>query len=137
MKLAILGSAIAISAIAPQLICQEPLHFSAGTERAYISFTADSIERRDPEPTGAAPYASVIRLKGNVVIRTCCVQKGIGLGKRPKIEPKQLMIMHADEADYRQDTGEIEARGKVLVTFQNYPKSTAPAALRFRMTATS
>jgi hypothetical protein len=126
MKLAILGLAIVSVAFVPQVICQteqrESLHFSTGTERANINFTADSIERQDPTPTAATPYASVIRLKGNVVIRTCCVQKGIGLGKRPKNQPKQVMIMHADEADYRQDTGEIEARGKVLVTFQNYPK---------------
>jgi lipopolysaccharide assembly outer membrane protein LptD (OstA) len=130
MKFVALGLVIASTAFAPQVIGQEnkpteqkePLHLSGGTERANINFAAESIERQDSPTPSASPYASVVRLKGNVVIRTCCVQKGIGQGKRQKNQPKQLVIMHADEADYHQDTGEIEARGNVRVNFQNYPK---------------
>ena len=57
------------------MICPRGLCTWVRTEQAVINFTADSIERQDPEPTAAAPYASLIRLKGNVVIRTCCVQR--------------------------------------------------------------
>jgi lipopolysaccharide assembly outer membrane protein LptD (OstA) len=123
MKFAALGLAIAGAAFAPQVIGQEKpteqkelLHLSARTEGASINFAAESIERQDSPTPSASPYASVVRLKGNVVIRTCCVQK------QRKNQPKQLLIMRADEADYHQDTGEIEARGNVRVNFQNYPK---------------
>jgi lipopolysaccharide assembly outer membrane protein LptD (OstA) len=89
---------------------QERLHTgSVGSDRMRIAFAADSIDKQD----GATGYASLIHLKGNVEIRTCCVQlpsaKNLGA----------YMIMSADEADYDDVTGKIEARGIVRVTFQN------------------
>ena len=61
----------------------------------------------------------MIRLKGNVRIETrATVQK----------EPLSLMIMvvHADEADYHEDTGEIEARGNVHVDYRDDPGKVKP-----------
>jgi hypothetical protein len=123
MRFVALGLLIVSAVFAPQGIGQEnkptepkeALHLSAGTGRANIHFVADSIERQDPPMPPPSHYASVVRLKGNVVIRTCCLQKGA------KNQPKQVMIMRADEADFHQETGEIEARGNVRVNFQNYP----------------
>jgi hypothetical protein len=96
MKPIVLGFVILCAASAPQIIGQEkePLHYSAGTGRANLNFIADSIERQDPATPSASPYASVVRLKGNVVIRTCCVQNGVSQNR-----PKQVMIFHADEAE--------------------------------------
>jgi hypothetical protein len=119
MKSIVLGFVILLAAAAPQIIGQEkePLHYSAGTGRANLSFAADSIERQDPPTPSPTPYASVVRLKGNVVIRTCCIQNGTA-----KNRPKQVVIFHADEAEFNQDTRELEVRGNVKVKFQNYPK---------------
>jgi|SRR5579862_3437006 len=119
MKSIALGFVILFVASAPQIIGQEkePLHYSAGTGCANLNFVADSIERQDPAAASPSPYASVVRLKGNVVIRTCCVQNGIS-----KNRPKQVMILHADEAEFNPDTRELEVRGNVRVKFQNYPK---------------
>jgi hypothetical protein len=120
MRLIALG--FAILSIAPQIIGQEPigqepLHLSGATERTSINFTANSIERQDPSGTSSDVYASVFHLKGNVIIRACCMQRGLDENK-----PKQAVFMHGDDAVYHQETGEIEFRGGVRVTFQNYPK---------------
>jgi len=128
MKFVALGLVMVSAAFGPQVMGQEnkpaeqkePLHLSGYAERANINFAAETIERQDPPTPSHSPYASVVRLEGNVVIRTCCIQKG--LGKRWKNQPKQAVIIRADEADYHQGTGEIEARGNVRVNFQNYPK---------------
>jgi hypothetical protein len=91
------------------------LHVVAfGTDLATISFAADSIVRED----GAARYGSLIHLKGNVEIRTCCVQtnRAIPGNLNP---PRAYMLMSADEADHDGETDKIEARGIVRVSFQN------------------
>jgi lipopolysaccharide assembly outer membrane protein LptD (OstA) len=90
---------------------------ATGTDRAAISLAADSIVKQD----GATRYDSLIHLKGNVEIRTCCVQLP---GRNQVIPgnpnpPQAYMIMSADEADYDGETGKIEARGIVRVSFQN------------------
>ena len=86
-------------------------------DRARISFAADSIVKED----GANGYASVVHLKGNVEIRTCCVQPPSPNQVFPgnPVPPEAYMVMSADEADYDGQTGTIEARGIVRVTFQN------------------
>jgi hypothetical protein len=93
---------------------KEPLRLSEGLGR---SFNADSIERQDPLGASSGAYASVFHLKGNVVIRVCCVARGLS-----ETAPKQAMFMSGDEAVYHQDTGQIEFRGDARVSFQNYPK---------------
>jgi len=93
MKSLVVGFAMAchLAAFLPQAICQPPdgrLHHLAGN----ATIVADSIER-------APSFPSIIRLKGNVEIRTKAVVQH---------SPVSLMIMvvTADEADYHEDTGE-------------------------------
>ena len=120
MKLSLSNCALAC-AIALLVPCagssQERLHtVSVGSDHAAISFAADSIDKQD----GAAGYASLIHLKGNVEIRTCCVQQPSAKTSPGSTHPPQAyMIMSADEADYDDVTGKIEARGIVRVIFQN------------------
>jgi len=100
---------------APQDTVPPRLHVVAvGVDHARISFTADSIVRED----GATRYDSLIHLKGNVEIRTCCVQLPPA-NRRNLNPPRAYMLMSADEADYDGETGKIEARGVVRVSFQN------------------
>jgi len=96
---------------------QERLHtIGVASDRAALYFAADSIDKQD----GVAGYASSIHLKGNVEIRTCCVQQPSAKTSPGSTHPPQAyMIMSADEVDYDDVTGEIEARGTVRVTFQN------------------
>ena len=114
MKLSLSNSALAC-AIVLLVPCagssQERLHtVGVGSDRMRIAFAADSIDKQD----GATGYASLIHLKGNVEIRTCCVQlpSTQNLGA--------YMIMSADEVDYDEVTNKIEARGVVRVSFQNW-----------------
>src|SRR5438067_8752788 len=101
MKLLIISGLIAaLIGTAPQAISQNStpakrLNLKTGA----ATVQADSIER-------LVRFPSVVRLKGNVQIAT-----KIGAGDAPV----RLMIMtvRADEADYHEDTGEIEARGSV------------------------
>jgi len=79
---------------------------ATGVDFASIGFAADSIVKED----GPTRYDSLVHLRGDVEIRTCCV----GSPKRPRV----YMIMRADEADYDGEKGEIEARGSVRVSFQ-------------------
>jgi hypothetical protein len=73
-----------------------------------LSVAALEIER------GAA-YPSVVHLKGKVEIRMpVCVRTGPGNAQ----VCSGYTILHADEADYHEDTGQIDARGTVTVTRQ-------------------
>ncbi|HEY3841499.1 MAG TPA: hypothetical protein VGL72_33245 [Bryobacteraceae bacterium] len=112
--LSVLG--FALVAIAPQVIGQENLHTLGAGGKVNITFNADSIERQDPDD-GSAQFATVIHLKGNVVIRSCCMQWALAPS-----QPKQAVFMRGDEAVYHQEKGEIEFRGIVKVSFQDYPK---------------
>ena len=77
----------------------------SGTSSGKVSVSARSIER-------GAEYPSVIRLKGNVEIRTPqCFVKGPGT----ETVCYGDTVVRADEAEYREDTGAIEARGNVTV----------------------
>jgi lipopolysaccharide assembly outer membrane protein LptD (OstA) len=62
----------------------------ATPEGPNISLTASAIQRQAP----------IVQLRGNVEIRT------------------KDMILRADEADYDQNTGEIEARGTVRIKLE-------------------
>jgi hypothetical protein len=76
-----------------------------GSANGRATVSARSIER-------GAEYPSVIHLKGDVEIRTpVCFQahdsaKTVCYGET---------VVHADEAEYHEDTGEIEPHGKVTV----------------------
>jgi lipopolysaccharide assembly outer membrane protein LptD (OstA) len=121
MTLCVLSAVIGCAVFVPQVICQEDQkHFEFHTPSANISFAADSILRQDPEMPLPKHYASLVQLRGNVQIRSCCVQSPFS--NKSKISPKQVVTMRADEADFNQETGEMEVRGNVRVNFRNYPK---------------
>ena len=69
------------------------------------SLKATSIER-----SGA--YPGVIKLKGNVEIK---VPHCTRTGKENALVCSSYTILRAEEADYREDTGAIQARGNVRV----------------------
>ena len=70
-----------------------------------VALTALRIER------GVA-YPSVIRLWGNVEIKTpVCLP----VGKKGALICDGEMIVRADEAQFREDTGEIQPSGHVMV----------------------
>ena len=94
------------------------LFVSGGNSGAYGQFSADSIVREDPANPGPSLFASVVHLTGHVEFRTCCVQRPQS-PSNPGPE-KAYMVLHAEEADYNGDTGEIEARGAVRVSFQSF-----------------
>ena len=117
MTLRVLSAVIGCAVLVPQVICQQDQkHFAFHTPSANVSFAADSILRQDPETPLTKHYASLVQLRGNVQIRTCCVQ----LSNKSKVSPKQVVTMRADEADFNQETGEMEVRGNVRVNFRNY-----------------
>jgi hypothetical protein len=77
----------------------------AGSAQPF-AVTAAEIDR-------GAPYPSTIHLRGNVEIRMpVCVVTGPGRAQNCAGE----IVFHADAADLREDTGQIEARGAVQVT---------------------
>ena len=81
-----------------------------GIDGAVVALAADSIVKED----GAAHYGSLIHLKGNVEIRTCCVQRS-----SQSDASRTYLIVSADEADYDGESGNIDARGTVHVSFHN------------------
>ena len=92
---------------------------SFGLESANMSFAADDIVRENPPIySDNRPYATVTHLKGHVEIRACCMQPTNSTPAHPD-PPRSNMILHADEADYHEATGEIEAHGTVRITFQS------------------
>jgi lipopolysaccharide assembly outer membrane protein LptD (OstA) len=113
MKLLILGGMLACqcTSVLPQAVGQEnKLSLMATGPLGSIALQADSIQRQ-------SSYPSVIQLKGNVEIKTKTVVQD---------SPLRLMIMvvRADEADYHEDTSEIEARGTVRVDYRDDPSQT-------------
>jgi lipopolysaccharide assembly outer membrane protein LptD (OstA) len=111
VKLSVLTCVLACSIALSQDAPPPRLHTVAiGSDHA-IHFAADSIVRED----GPNHYDSLVHLKGNVEIRTCCVQRATESNKHPS---RAYLVMHADEADYNGETDQIEARGIVRVSFQ-------------------
>jgi lipopolysaccharide assembly outer membrane protein LptD (OstA) len=120
MKLFILGAVAAchFTSIVPEAICQqadEKIHLTTGPVR----LEAASIQRE-------VAFPSVIRLKGQVEIQTKIIAQK---------NPLALLIMTvtADEADYHEDTGEIEARGKVRVDYRDDPSQTKAGNVRIKL----
>jgi hypothetical protein len=70
-----------------------------------VSLTALSIEH-------GLEYPTVISMKGKVEIQTpVCLP----VGKKGASVCDGEMIVHADEAEFHEDTGEIQARGNVQI----------------------
>jgi hypothetical protein len=76
-----------------------------------VSLSAFSMQR----DVSQATYTPVIQLKGNVeIIKPLCLPAG----ERSALVCEEAMVLQADEADYREDTGEITPRGNVHVSFK-------------------
>lgn len=71
-----------------------------------VSVSALKIER-------GVEYPTIVKLSGNVEIRTpFCAPPGSDW----KVTCYREMIVRADEAQFHEDTGQIEAHGNVVVT---------------------
>ena len=80
-----------------------------------VSLQALNIER-------GAHYPSVIQLKGNVEVKTpVCLP----VGRHRAVVCDGEMILHADAAEFHEDTGEIKASGSVSVTPLRHRKKPA------------
>lgn len=93
------------------------LSVPAITPSGRATLFADEIVREDPPRPAPSPYASVIRLKGHVEIRICCVS--LPSSKSNTKPAATYLVMRAAEARYHDETGEIEARGDVHLDFQH------------------
>jgi lipopolysaccharide assembly outer membrane protein LptD (OstA) len=91
----------------PQRPQPEPLFMLIGAPQGTASLSADSMQR----DISHAAYNPVIQLSGNVEITTKAV-----LQQKGKLQALVFMVVRADEADYHEDTGEIEARGSVRIS---------------------
>jgi lipopolysaccharide assembly outer membrane protein LptD (OstA) len=102
-----------LSTFASLAICQEKapeqLHLSIGAPGGRVALTAFSIQR-DLSSEATAP---IIQLKGNVEIRMVAC---LPTGKDDAVVCEATMVLHADEADYNEKSGEIDARGNVHMT---------------------
>jgi hypothetical protein len=71
-----------------------------------ISVAALAIERE-------GEYPAIIHLKGSVEIKTpVCVKAGQGSA----LNCDGYVVLHADQADFHEGSGQVEARGSVSVT---------------------
>ena len=121
MKLLIVAGVVAHLTVAlPQAVCQDnsaaqKLSLAVGRS----SLQADSIER-------GVSYPSVIQLRGNVQITSRTVVNYSPLSM-------MIMVVRADEADYHEDTGEIEARGSVQVAYRDDPSANRNGNVRIKL----
>jgi hypothetical protein len=103
---ALCGSALVLAAQDKPADQRKHLSVPTPTSATPIRIAASEIER-------GATYPSVIHLKGDVEIRTpVCVTTGPGT----QTACAGYIVMRADEADFHEDSGEVEARGTVRVT---------------------
>jgi lipopolysaccharide assembly outer membrane protein LptD (OstA) len=72
----------------------------------------------------------LLHLKGNVQIATKIVAQDAPLSL-------MIMVVRADEADYHEDTGEIEARGSVQVNYRDDPGGTKAGSVRIELERTN
>jgi lipopolysaccharide assembly outer membrane protein LptD (OstA) len=121
MKLLVVGAVLAhLASVLPQAVGQD----TASAQRLNLTvgrstLQAESIDRE-------LPYPSVIRLKGNVQITAKTVVQDAPLSL-------MIMVVKADEADYHEDTGEIEARGDVQVSYRDDPSTTRNGNVRIKL----
>lgn len=109
MKLSLAALAVYTLALtAQEYPAGQPKHLTVPTATSVrpVSVIALSIER-GPE------YPSIIHLKGSVEIKTpVCV--GTGPGNTQVCDG--FVVLRADEADFHEDSGQIDAHGNVRVT---------------------
>jgi lipopolysaccharide assembly outer membrane protein LptD (OstA) len=92
-----------------------PLHLKVGA----MDMQALSIERM-------VKFPAIVHLKGSVEIAT-----KVGVSDAPV--SLMIMVVRADEADYHEDTGEIEARGNVQMNYRDDPSGVRAGNVRIRL----
>ncbi len=120
MKLLIVAGVVAHLTVGlPQAVCQDQAAERLSLAVGRSSLQADSIER-------GVRYPSVIQLRGNVQItsRTVVSHSPLTL---------MIMVVRADEADYHEDSGEIEARGSVQITYRDDPSANRNGNVRIKL----
>jgi hypothetical protein len=112
MKILALTIAV-VCQMAPLALSQdnkpEQLHLTIRAPGGRVALTAFSMQR-DLSSEATAP---VIQLKGNVEIRMIAC---LPTGKDDAVVCEGTMVLHADEAEYNEKSGEINARGNVHMT---------------------
>jgi lipopolysaccharide assembly outer membrane protein LptD (OstA) len=111
-------AACQVFTFAPQARCQdnkaqpEQLHLTIAVPQENgdrVKLTASSMQR----DLSSKENASIIQLKGNVeIITMSCIPST----RSTPLVCRGEMALHADEADYNEKTGEINARGNVHIT---------------------
>jgi hypothetical protein len=103
---------------APAAMCQESKdqptpHMRIDTPNGAIFLEASNLDRRREKhkPLDTLQYFPTIHLSGNVVIQTACSLPSEGPGPI-------CLTLRADEAEYREDTGELRVSGAVRVRFE-------------------
>ena len=96
------GLRVAVCALAVCFVAaaadQKHLRIST-SDHVVVDMAANSME------TDSSPSTTIVHLKGSVEIR---MRWAYGSPER--------MVMHADAADFHEDTGQVEARGNVTMT---------------------
>jgi hypothetical protein len=118
MKFLIVSSFVALLFSVPQRAVSQNdalLHLKAGA----MDMKAQSIER-------SPHFPGIVQLRGRVEITT-----KIGVSVAPV--GLMIMVVHADEADYHEDTGEIEARGSVQVNYRDDPTGIRAGNVRIKL----
>lgn len=107
MKLYVAALAVCTLALpAQEYPAGQPKHLTVPTATSVrpVSVSALSIER-------GAEYPSIIHLKGSVEIKTpVCIRQASGQVCAGSV------VLRADEADFHEDSGQIDAHGNVTVT---------------------
>jgi lipopolysaccharide assembly outer membrane protein LptD (OstA) len=118
MKFLISVSSLVILFTIPQKAIPQngaPVHLKVGA----MDMQALSIER-------LVKFPGIVHLKGSVEIAT-----KVGVNDAPV--SLMIMVVRADEADYHEDTGEIEARGNVQMNYRDDPSGTRAGNVRIRL----
>ena len=128
MRITLMSVAIALQVTVgvPELVCQgskdaeERPHLRMETPYGKAVFLeASSLQQRDAAVKSKAredrfrPHSSIVHLRGNVVVKTDCSLPLRGAAAAPV-----CLVLRADEAEYHEDTGQIEASGTVRVKFE-------------------
>jgi hypothetical protein len=99
---------------------------SEAQQKHLIAFVVDGWESRLSALSieRGAEYPTVVYLKGNVEVKTPVCPL---LGKRPPKACDSYMVLHADAAEFHEDTGQIEAHGNVKVVPLRHESGSRPA----------
>ncbi len=127
MKLLLAALAVSAAAVTaqdrPTLIAQDR---PAGLKHLTVH-TSTSLRPVDVaalEIVRDIPYNSIDHLRGSVEIKTpVCIQQHDATNRSDSTNQwtcDGFVVLHADQADFHEDSGQIEASGNVRVTRENY-----------------